>query len=81
MATNENLINEYITLKYAKKKRDRLLDVQELLIELNLPADNEIDFEIHYYNNIINEIRKYICHVSIHNRTEIFEPDSIYCVF
>ena len=81
MAINENLINEYINLKYAKKKRDRLLDVQELLIELNLPVDNEIDFEIDYYNNIINEIRKYIRHVSKHNRTENFEPDSIYSVF
>ena len=64
-----------------KKKRDRLLDVQELLDELNLPEDNEIDFEINYYNNIINEIRKYIRHVSKHNRTENFEPDSIYYVF
>ena len=64
-----------------KKKRDRLLDVQELLDELNLPEDNEIDFEINYYNNIINEIRKYICHVSKHNRAENFEPDSIYYVF
>ena len=92
MTLKENLRIEYINLKYAKKRKDRLqlqlLQLQRvamtLLDEENFRQDNDINSEITYYNNIIREIRKYIYHVSVENRnmyTNNFEPDSIYYVF
>ena len=74
---NKHIFNEMVKLEYTE---DNINLLQYIYVS---SPTNSVLIELHNFIQVKNEIKQYLCHISLLHRRENldFEPDSIYMIF